>query len=232
MLYKTGYDSWHQAKAGEDDLHSSWHSFAQKMLGQLDLREKNLLEIGCGRGGVSQYIAHNYPEISRLYACDFSPAAIETAKEKFGSVNDRIEWKVQDLQNLELNDNSIDVAISLETIEHIPQARKGIKELYRVLKPGGKLILTCPNYFNLFGIWCLYRKIIGKPFDEGGQPFVRYIQLPAIYRHIRQTGFKIKHFHSIDLIIPARVPKHFFADRKLPLLLSFMGYRTFYFLEK
>ena len=191
MQTNINYNYWHLTKSDDDDLNSSWHLFTKKALEQINLEGKELLEIGCGRGGISNYIATNHNEILKLYACDYSASAVEIGKTKYGTFNNRIDWKIQDLQNLEFKDNSIDVAISLETIEHIPKASMGIKELYRVLKPGGKLILTCPNYFNFFGIWCLYRKIIGKPFDEGGQPFLRYIQLPFIYRKIISVGFKI-----------------------------------------
>lgn len=50
----------------------------------------------------------------------------------------------QDLQDLSFSDNSFDIVISSEIFEHIPDAYKAFKEVYRVLKPGGKHIFTIP----------------------------------------------------------------------------------------
>ena len=231
MATNNKYNSWHEDHNGDDDINNPWHNFSKAKLGELETNGKTILEIGCGRGGFSNYIGLNHPNISKLYACDYSEAALEIAKDKFGTFENKIEWKQQDIQNMSFADNSIDIAISCETIEHIPSSKKGIQELARVLKPGGFLILTCPNYFNLFGIWCLYRKFIGKPYDEGGQPFVRYIKTPVVYSQLRNAGFNIIKFQSVDLTRPARHPKHFFM-KGLPGSIAFMGLQTFYFLQK
>ena len=132
---------------------------------------------------------------------------------------------------MSFKDDSFDVVISCETIEHIPHPKKALEELYRVLRPGGKFILTCPNYFNLFGIWCLYRKIIGKPYTEGGQPYVNYILLPQIYGKLKKLGFKIEHFQASELVLPARVPKTFYG-KKIPGNLKYFGSRTYYVMSK
>jgi ubiquinone/menaquinone biosynthesis C-methylase UbiE len=225
------YNGWHEQHTADDDINNSWHNFSRDTLSELDLHGKTLLEIGCGRGGFSNYVGKNFPQINKLYACDYSVSGVQIGKEKYGTFNNRVEWKQQDIMNMEFADNSIDVAISCETIEHIPDSNKGIKELARVIKPGGYLILTCPNYFNLFGIWCAYRKIIGKPYDEGGQPFVKYILMPFIYAKIKRAGFKIIKFQSSDLTIPARRPKHFYMKR-LPKAIAFLGLQSCYILQK
>jgi SAM-dependent methyltransferase len=50
----------------------------------------------------------------------------------------------QDLQNLSFADNSFDVVISSEVFEHIPDAYRAFREVYRVLKPGGRHVFTVP----------------------------------------------------------------------------------------
>jgi ubiquinone/menaquinone biosynthesis C-methylase UbiE len=224
---RINYNSWHRQHATEDDITTSWHTFVKKSLIRHDVEGKIVLEIGCGRGGFSNYLATLAP--TQVFACDYSASAIEIAKQKY--THELITWKQENIMSLGFKDETFDAAISCETIEHVPDAEKAIQELYRVIKPGGRLFLTCPNYFNLFGVWCAYRWMIGKPFTEGGQPFVNYVLMPNVYRWIRSAGFKVEHFSSSELILPARTPKHFY-DHGTPWWFRIFGSRTFYILNK
>jgi 2-polyprenyl-3-methyl-5-hydroxy-6-metoxy-1,4-benzoquinol methylase len=224
----TDYNSWHSAHGADDDISAPWHRFAKENLSHADVGGKTLLEIGCGRGGFSNYLLNLKPAASKIYACDFSETALQLARKKYVAGSETLEWKHEDIMALSFPSDYFDTIISCETIEHVPDSAKAIAELYRVLKPNGKLILTCPNYFNPFGIWCLYRWIIGKPFTEGGQPFLKYILMPVIRRRLRRAGFRIERMTATEFILPARVPKHFWNDRPIPKLLRTLGYRTFY----
>ncbi len=223
------YNLWHAGQELEDDISAPWHKFVKNNLQNEDSKDKTILEIGCGRGGFSNYLARIPHKPSRIYACDYSETAIEIAKNKYNAKT--IIWEQQDIMNMNFDIASFDVVISCETIEHIPNPALAIKELHRVLKPGGKLLLTCPNYFNLFGIWCIYRWLIGKPYTEGGQPYVNYILFPYVYFLIKRIGFKVENVSSSELILPARVPRHYFMNRT-PWFLKPFGYRTYYVLRK
>jgi|GEM_PF-1690853 len=224
------YDIWHTIHCEDDDTDNPWHNFVKGILRAEDVEMKTVLEIGCGRGGFSNYLASRYPKIDQLYACDFSGSALEIGKTKTSDVT-KIVWQKEDMQHLSFADKTFDTIISCETIEHVPHPLRALEEVYRVLRPGGVFILTCPNYFNLFGIWCLYRKIIGKPYTEGGQPYVNYILLPQIYGKLKRLGFRVEHFHSGEFVIPARVPKTFYPHMT-PGWLKYFGNRTFYRLRK
>lgn len=223
------YNTWHTMHNAENDIDTPWHNFVKKAICGNDINDKSVLEIGCGRGGFSNYIVLKYPAMKLLYACDYSESALQIGKSKFFSP--KIIWQKEDIQHLSFNDCTFNTIISCETIEHVPTPLKALAEMHRVLKPGGRLILTCPNYFNLFGVWCLYRKVIGKPYTEGGQPYVNYILLPSIITKIKRLGFKIDHFHSSEFVVPARVPKTFYSYGT-PSLLKYFGSRTFYIMTK
>ena len=225
---KNKYDSWHGDRVGDDDLDTQWYNFVLSKLQSIDLKDKRVFEIGCGRGSFASYIEKEFQEINELVACDFSANALEIAKS--GSTN-KISWMKEDIMNISFDSDSFDVIISCETIEHIQNPKKALEELHRVLKPGGFLILTCPNYFNFFGIWCLYRSIIGKPYTEGGQPYVNYIRIPTVLMKLKKLKFKFIHFHTSELVIPWFVPKHFW-NQKVPGIIKLLGFRTFYMLKK
>lgn len=224
------YNQWHLSHEMDDDISTPWHNFAMETAANLTLSGSTVLEIGCGRGGFANALLTRFPGATKYFACDYSESALEIARRRL-SVHANAEVFREDIQNLSFNSGSIDLAISCETIEHVPDAYKALENLHRVLKPGGHLILTCPNYFNFFGIWCLYRKLIGKPFTEGGQPYVRYILFPFIYYKLKRLGFEVLHFHSSELILPARRPKTFYGHgTSAPF--RFFGYRTYYLLRK
>lgn len=224
------YNDWHQQYAQEDDTTSVWHIFIKNNLRSTDVQGKVLLEIGCGRGGMSNYMANLRPPCKQLYACDYSESAVEIGKSKFGTHDNRIVWSQQDIQVLKFMDNYFDTVISCETIEHVPDPKNAIQELYRVLKKGGRLYLTCPNYFNFFGLYCIYRKLIGRPYTEG-QPYVNYLLLPRLVHWIKDSGFSIEEHYTTNLVFPLRTHYHFFEDR-MPKLIRWLGFRTFFILKK
>jgi SAM-dependent methyltransferase len=223
------YNEWHQQHYTEDDVSSPWHRFVKEEIKHLNFNNKLILDIGCGRGGFSNYLAQHKSTLQKIVAADYSDSAIAIARNKYPSP--KIEWLQQDIMAINFPDNYFDTIISCETIEHVSDPRKALTELYRVLKPGGTLFLTCPNYFNLFGLWCLYRWTIGKPFTEGGQPYVNYILFPSVYYWLKCIGFQLEHVHSSEITIPARIPIHYYQD-KSPALLTPFGYRTYYILKK
>ena len=225
----TDYNTWHQDHSLDDDITASWHLFVKTSLQRKDVDQREILEIGCGRGGFSHHLANLQHPPRKLFACDYSTSALEIARKKYS--HDNITWKQEDIMALSFPEAFFDTAISCETIEHVPHPQKAIQELYRVIKPGGRLLLTCPNYFNPFGIWCFYRWMIRKPYNEGGQPYVNYVLMPLIYFWIKKSGFKIEKFISSEIIIPSKVPKHFY-NNTTPAWLRIFGYRTFYVLRK
>lgn len=66
---------------------------------------------------------------------------------KLGSTRDGV--RCEDLQKLTFGSGSFDLIISLDVLEHIPDYRAGLREMARVLKPGGTLVMTCPFIMQL-----------------------------------------------------------------------------------
>lgn len=97
----------------------------------------HILEVGVGTGKNFPF----YPPGSRMTAIDFSPKMLAQAERKRERKQVIVDLALQDVQSLPYADNSFDTVIASFVFCSVPQPRKGLKELYRVLKPGGQLLL-------------------------------------------------------------------------------------------
>lgn len=167
---------------------------------QEDLADKRVLEIGCGRGDFSGWIARNTQ--ADLTAADFSHTAVAKGRDFAQALGLKIFWQVMDIQSIAHPNDSFDFVISSETIEHVPDPAQAVRELARVLKPGGKLFLTTPSYLNLIGLYRGYMRLKGTPFTETGQPINNFVMLPRTRHWVRSAGLRILHSESRGIYLP------------------------------
>ena len=104
-----------------------------------DYIQGDVLEIGCGEGRGLALLA---PNATSYTALDKIGEVIERLGKQYPNVK-FIQTNIPPLKDLK--DNSFDVVISFQVIEHIKKDRVYLKEIHRVLKPGGKAIITTPN---------------------------------------------------------------------------------------
>lgn len=100
---------------------------------------KDVLEVGCGTGQGLGYIAGL---ATSLVAGDYSNAMLEIARRHYG---DRIVLRRFDAQDMPFDDRSFDIVILFEAIYYLPSARRFVAECKRVLRPGGKVLVTAAN---------------------------------------------------------------------------------------
>ena len=95
-----------------------------------------VLELGCGTG--SNWMGHEdlLDTFGKLVLTDFSEGMLSTARENVGDRNN-IEYLVADIQNLPFEDRSFDMIIANSMLYHVPDIKKGISEVRRVLKKDG-----------------------------------------------------------------------------------------------
>jgi phosphatidylethanolamine/phosphatidyl-N-methylethanolamine N-methyltransferase len=97
----------------------------------------DILEIGVGTGKNFAF----YPRNARITAIDFSAKMLAQAKRKSERKKIFVDLAQQDAESLCYADNSFDTVIASFVFCSVPAPHKGLKEAYRVLKPGGQLVL-------------------------------------------------------------------------------------------
>src|SRR5581483_6067845 len=101
---------------------------------------KVVLDIACGTGYGTKLLAQS---AKKAYGVDIDPNAVKYAKENYSAKN--TEYLVGDGESIPLDDGSVDLLVTFETIEHVRNYRKFLDEIIRVLKPDGLAIVSTPN---------------------------------------------------------------------------------------
>lgn len=97
-----------------------------------------VLECGCGPGGLWASQLGRLPADISLTLTDLSPGMIETARANLDGRLPHLHFQVADIQELPFDDASFDVVIANHMLYHVPDLAKGLAEVQRVLKPGGR----------------------------------------------------------------------------------------------
>jgi len=239
MSLRTEYDVWHQrvfeSAPEHEDASSPWYQLVRERLGPV--AGLNILEVACGRGG---FVSELTQEGGHVTGCDFSAAALRVAQgklQRFAGGANAAALVQGDAQNLAFADDSFDVVVSCETIEHVPDPWAALREMYRVTRPGGKLFLTTPNYLNFMGLYELYAHF-RHPGRKDDQPYDRRQWFPQIREYVRRGAWTIVHsdgtVHQFPFI-PGRNPVSFprlERNHMLRKLLSPLAYHYFLIAEK
>lgn len=186
----------------------------------VSIKDKRILEAGCGTGRFCCLLAKNFPSATIL-GIDISDNALKIAESmrlSFGF--DNISFKKGDLFSIDFPDNYFDVVFNEGVIEHFsldgnPTYKDALKEMVRVAKPGGKIIVAVPNWYNLihtFYKWAL--KVTKKNFEYGYEKSFKHKELVKLYREFDLKNIELDGFY----------PAHgFYRLQKLSRLFYYPG---------
>jgi ubiquinone/menaquinone biosynthesis C-methylase UbiE len=143
-----------------------------------------VLDAGCGSGRTLQEL-ETYGEV---HGIELSPEAAEVARAR-----GRGEVRVGRLEELPWGDANFDLITCLDVIEHTPDDRATLRELRRVAKPGGFLLITVPAYQALW-----------SSHDEANQHYRRYVR-SMVRAAAADTGWRVQRMTSFNsfLLPPA-----------------------------
>jgi ubiquinone/menaquinone biosynthesis C-methylase UbiE len=140
------------------------------------IRDKDVLEIATGPGLLAKHVA---PAARTMIATDYSDGVIAEAKK--GDVPANLTFEVADAMHLPYADDSFDAVLIANALHIIPQPEQALREIDRVLRPGG--ILIAPNFVEHKGtllsrIWSGILRIAGIRFAHpwSAQEYLRFLE--------------------------------------------------------
>lgn len=180
------------------------------LLEGVDLLEKDVLNVGCLEPIDEMHFARHVRSWTAVdIHADVIGMADRIARDEMAPDHyARLKFQVEDATRLSFPDRSFDVAVSYSTIEHIPgpdNRRAALREMARVLRPGGHLVVTVPNKFSTF-LFAHLRNRSGSS-DYG----YCYLYSPReLKRDLRGCGLEVLRFssewHGV-LAMPSFMPK-------------------------
>lgn len=116
---------------------------ADRLKGKTYLR---ILELACGTGRLTRYLAELTREEGALYATDLNPDMLQLAKEK--ADNGLIQWSIVDAQAIPYETDFFDLVVCQFGVMFFKDKPLAFKEIYRVLKPGGVFLFNTWDHFE------------------------------------------------------------------------------------
>lgn len=185
------------------DFKQAKFDFVDRMLEWSDAdRPARILDVGCGIGGTSRILAQKFPQAS-VQGITLSSKQVERAtnlaKDK-GLAN--VSFQVMDALNMDFPDGTFDLVWACESGEHMPDKAAYVREMMRVLKPGGKLVIAT---------WCQREETPQNPltqrekerlqflYDEWAHP---YFVSKEEYGRILEEGRGAQNIVTEDWTVP------------------------------
>ncbi len=147
--------------------------YARELARRVPIHENvRLLEIACGTGIVTRRVLDHLPTSARLVATDLNQPMLDFAKSALPQ-DPRLEWRKADAQSLPFPDGSFDCAYMQFGIMFMPDKPKVLAEARRVLKAGGKLILSALDSHQKNPYGRIADHVLKSAFPEDPPTFYR-----------------------------------------------------------
>ncbi len=119
-----------------------------------------ILEVGCGRGFILNILSELYP--AEFHGVDIEKEHLAIARKQLKGRNVKIRYA--SAYGLPYSNNTFDAIVFTEVLEHLEHEDKALREIWRVLKPNGKLVMTVPNKKYPF-LWDPINKTLETVFN-------------------------------------------------------------------
>lgn len=119
------------------DLFAPW---ADDLVKRMALHPgEHVLDVGCGTGIVARRAAQQVGDDGVVVGVDLNEGMLDVARKKSAEMDPAIEWRQGDATDLPFDDGSFDAVVCQQVLQFIPEPEKALREMGRVLAPGGRL---------------------------------------------------------------------------------------------
>lgn len=133
-------------------------------------RGKRVLDIGCGNGGIAEYISDSTG--ADVTGIDYIPEAIEQARGRTVGKGDRLHFMVGNLERLAFGRRSYDHIIAIDSIFFGKEMEETVGNLKKLLKPGGTMAVYCDE-------------VLGAALGANGLDYDAYDRSRELYTHLQ-----------------------------------------------
>ena len=184
--------------------------YGEWVVSHYDIRDgMAVLEIGCGTG--SMWLGHEDIALrcGKLILTDLSEGMLEAAKKNLGE-RDPVEYRKADIQDLPFLSDAFDAVIANSMLYHVPDLEKGLQEVRRVLKKGGRFFCATLGEHNFTDTLAEWFRLGGEDFmpnhnftmQNGKEILGRFFEhvTPVFYEdslHITDTEDLVEYLRSL-----------------------------------
>ncbi len=189
-----------------------WRKKAIKQL--VSLQPQNILDVATGTGDFA-LTSHKILKPKKITGIDISEGMLEVGRKKIAKygLRDRIELLNGDSEAIFFNDNSFDAVTVAFGVRNFENLEKGLAEIFRVLKPGGKLVVlefskpTLPLIKNMYNFYMKFiTPKIGKLISKNNDAYqylnnsVQQFPEKETFIHVlNQTGYRHSFYKTLSL---------------------------------
>jgi 2-polyprenyl-3-methyl-5-hydroxy-6-metoxy-1,4-benzoquinol methylase len=186
------------------ELGDYYQQSRQEMLGFLPPDPKRLIDIGCGEGLFGAAVKARFPTCE-TWGVELVPDAAERAATR----NDHV-LRTSFEQPVELPAAYFDVVTMNDVLEHMTWPEPALANVKRILRPGGKLVLSLPNVQYYLNVRDLVLKNDWEYRDRGvlDRTHFRFFTSRSATRLLQQNGFQVEQIVGIN---PSRLKPHYRA---------------------
>lgn len=170
------YWDWRSSTFGLDkdkspDIANAWESTLHELVSESG--GKRALDVGTGMGQFAVYLARGGFDVTGI---DISERMIANAEKYASNEGLNIDFRVGDAERLDFEDDAFDVVVARNLLWTLPHPEKALREWRRVIKPGGKLVVSDGFWMNTTWrrIHHLAYKVIKDKFQHGGVISLRF----------------------------------------------------------
>jgi ubiquinone/menaquinone biosynthesis C-methylase UbiE len=165
---------------------------------RFDLRgARHILDVGSGAGQIAKHLLKYADPAARITCCDLSPEMLRRSRNRLK--NPLPSHVAADLCHLPFADASFDCVTCGYVLEHLPDARPGLAELSRVMRPGGRmLLLTTEDNFSgawTSRVWCCRtynRHELRRISDDLGLLWKKELWFTRMHKLLRAGGICVE----------------------------------------